>query len=72
MHHPTRHTHNNSIVSTNTSPVHIGHYNTMLKLPVFKKARPEECACGGTKEEPDLVEVEKDHFARINMDILTS
>ena len=33
---------------------------------------PEECACGGTKEEPDLVEVEKDHFARINMDILTS
>ena len=33
---------------------------------------PEECACGGTKEEPDLVEVEKDHFARLNMDILTS
>ena len=33
---------------------------------------PEECACGGTKVEPELVEVEKDHFARINLDILKS
>lgn len=33
---------------------------------------PEECACGGTKVEPALVEVEKDHFARINLDILKS
>ena len=31
---------------------------------------PQECACGGTKVEPALVEVEKDHFARINLDIL--
>ena len=28
---------------------------------------PEECACGGTKIEPELVEIEKDHFARINL-----
>ena len=33
---------------------------------------PEECACGGTKVEPELIEVEKDHFARINLDILRS
>ena len=33
---------------------------------------PEDCACGGTKVEPELVEVEKDHFARINLDILKS
>ena len=31
---------------------------------------PEECACGGTKEEPDLIEIEEGHFARINPDIL--
>ena len=31
---------------------------------------PEECACGGTTVEPDLVEVEEGHFARINLDIL--
>ena len=28
---------------------------------------PEECACGGTKIEQELVEIEKDHFARINL-----
>ena len=33
---------------------------------------PEECACGGTKVEPELTEVEKGHFARINMEILNS
>ena len=31
---------------------------------------PEECACGGTGVEPELVEIEKDHFVRINLDIL--
>ena len=33
---------------------------------------PEECACGGTKVEPELIEVEEGHFARINMEILKS
>jgi len=31
---------------------------------------PEECACGGTKVEPELVEVEEGHFARINTEML--
>ena len=31
---------------------------------------PEDCACGGTKIEPELVEVGKDHYARINLDII--
>ena len=31
---------------------------------------PEDCACGGTKVEPNLVEVKKGHFARINLNIL--
>ena len=31
---------------------------------------PEECACGGTKVEPELIEVEKGHFARINTEML--
>ena len=31
---------------------------------------PEDCACGGTKVEPALVEIKKGHFARINLDIL--
>ena len=30
----------------------------------------EECACGGTGIEPELVEIEKGHFARINLDVL--
>ena len=33
---------------------------------------PEECACGGTKVEPELIEVEKGHFARINTEMLKS
>ena len=33
---------------------------------------PEECACGGTKVEPVLTEVEKGHFARINTEMLKS
>ena len=33
---------------------------------------PKECACGGTKIEPELVEIEKGHFARVNLDILKS
>ena len=33
---------------------------------------PEECACGGTKVEPKLTEVEKGHFARINTEMLKS
>ena len=31
---------------------------------------PKDCACAGTKIEPELVEVGKDHYARINLDIL--
>lgn len=31
---------------------------------------PEECACGGTKVEPELIEVEEGHFARINTEML--
>ena len=31
---------------------------------------PEDCACGGTKIEPKLVEVNSGHYARINLDIL--
>ena len=30
---------------------------------------PSECACGGTKVEPALIEVGKGHFARINKDL---
>ena len=33
---------------------------------------PDECACGGTKIEPELIEFEKGHFARINTDLLKS
>ena len=33
---------------------------------------PEECACGGTKVEPELIEVEEGHFARINSEMLKS
>ena len=33
---------------------------------------PEDCACGGTKVEPKLIEVEEGHFARINTEILKS
>ncbi len=33
---------------------------------------PEECACGGTKVEPELTEVENGHFARINTEMLKS
>ena len=31
---------------------------------------PEECACKGTKVEPDLVEISKDHFARVHKDLI--
>jgi len=30
----------------------------------------EECACGGTGIEPELVEIEEGHFVRINLDVL--
>ena len=33
---------------------------------------PEECACGGTKVEPELIEVKKGHFARISTEMLKS
>ena len=33
---------------------------------------PDECACGGTKVEPELIEVEEGHFARVNTGILKS
>ena len=32
---------------------------------------PEDCACSGTKIEPELIEVNPGHYARINSDILT-
>ena len=28
---------------------------------------PEECACGGTKVEPDLIPVNDDHYVRVNL-----
>tara|TARA_S200000501_G_scaffold374090_1_gene422830 strand:+ start:1111 stop:2091 length:981 start_codon:yes stop_codon:yes gene_type:complete len=31
---------------------------------------PEECACKGTKIEPNLVEISKGHFARVHQDLL--
>tara|TARA_Y100000996_G_scaffold359120_1_gene301047 strand:+ start:2106 stop:3092 length:987 start_codon:yes stop_codon:yes gene_type:complete len=31
---------------------------------------PQDCACAGTTIEPELVEVKKDHYARVNLDIL--
>ena len=32
---------------------------------------PEDCACKGTKEEPDLIEVSNNHWARVHPDILS-
>jgi oligopeptide/dipeptide ABC transporter ATP-binding protein len=32
---------------------------------------PKECACNGTKEEPDLIEVSKNHWARVHPEILS-
>jgi oligopeptide/dipeptide ABC transporter ATP-binding protein len=31
---------------------------------------PKDCACKGTKEEPDLIEVNKNHWARVHPDII--
>ncbi len=31
---------------------------------------PEDCACAGTKIEPELIEVKRGHYARINVDTL--
>ena len=31
---------------------------------------PEECACKGTKVEQDLVEISKDHFARVHKELI--
>jgi len=31
---------------------------------------PDECACRGTKIEPDLVEITKGHYARVNLDMV--
>ena len=31
---------------------------------------PEECACGGTEIEPDLVEINPGHYARINIELI--
>ena len=33
---------------------------------------PEDCACAGDKKEPDLIEVSKNHYARINPKLLES
>jgi len=32
---------------------------------------PEDCACKGTKEEPDLIEVSSNHWARVHPGILS-
>ncbi len=32
---------------------------------------PEDCACRGTKIEPELIEVNPGHYARVNLDIVT-
>ena len=31
---------------------------------------PKDCACAGTKIEPELIEIGKDHFARINPELI--
>ena len=31
---------------------------------------PQDCACAGTKIEPELIEVKRGHHARINVDTL--
>ena len=31
---------------------------------------PKDCACKGTKEEPDLIKVSKNHWARVHPDII--
>ena len=31
---------------------------------------PKDCACGGTKIEPELIEITSGHFVRCNPDIL--
>ncbi len=31
---------------------------------------PKDCACAGTKIEPELIEVDKNHFARINPELI--
>ena len=33
--------------------------------------KPEDCACKGTKEEPDLIEVSNNHWARVHPGILS-
>ena len=47
---------------------------SMLELgdecKLCSRFEPKECACGGTTIEPDLFEIETDHFARINPEIL--
>ena len=40
------------------------------KCKLCSRFDPEECACGGTQIEPELIELNKDHFVRINVDTL--
>ena len=42
------------------------------RCKLCSRFEPEECACGGTKVEPELSEVVKGHFARINTEVLKS
>jgi oligopeptide/dipeptide ABC transporter ATP-binding protein len=32
---------------------------------------PADCACKGTKEEPDLIEVSNNHWARVHPEIIS-
>ena len=36
------------------------------KCKLCSRFDPEECACGGTEIEPELIEIKKNHFARVN------
>tara|TARA_A200000159_G_scaffold148213_1_gene155808 strand:- start:19 stop:723 length:705 start_codon:yes stop_codon:yes gene_type:complete len=38
------------------------------KCKLCSRFDPNECACGGTTVEPDLIEVKKGHYVRINKD----
>lgn len=40
------------------------------KCKLCSRFDAHECACGGTKIEPDLIEVKKDHFVRINQKLI--
>ena len=42
-----------------------------LGCKLCSRFEPEDCACKGTKEEPDLIEVSNNHWARVHPGILS-